>query len=158
MNRKMFCAGGCLHVVRIVALKSLHHCGAHSCRKVRIFSERLLSAAPSWIPVYVYVRSPERQPPVLPSVAGFYGDIVFCARLVRNRSRLLLGQSRIKRGRKTYRLGKNSRVSRPCDSVKTFVPPVVFRNSKPRNGHALVKHERHFLLKGHAVRHVSDFF
>ena len=137
MHCKMLCTRCSFHGLSI-SLESFYKCNTQAAGQIRIFSVSLMSASPSWITKNIYIGRPQGQSLVNVSVSLLGNSVVFCTGFGGNGICDFTNQIGVESCTKTNCLRKYSCLSSSCDSVKSFIPPVVCRNAQTLNGRCIV--------------------
>jgi hypothetical protein len=140
-------------IMRIVALHSGDVRNRHAAGQERILAVGFLSPAPARIPKDVHVGRPEIEPFHRARIALLHRFVVLDAAFDTDRLRHLVNGRSVECGGERDRLGEFRRAF-GRNSVKRLAPPVVSRNSEPRNRARVVDELRGLFLQRHAAHQV----
>ena len=149
VNSKVLCTSSNLKVILVMSLKTFNIANTHTSCKIRIFTKSLLTSSPSWITENIYIRRPECKSLINICIIVLLLHIIFCSSFCRNCICNFLSQIFIKCGSKTNCLWENCSHTSSCNTVKTFIPPIICLDTKTFNSCCMVKCLRNFLIKSH---------
>ena len=150
MDGKMLGTGMQLVIffIAVEALQALYYVYSHNTCQIWVFSISFNSSSPSGIAIDVNGRRPHGQS-LITFVASFRGWFcVFGTCFVGYGDKNMLQCIRIERGSHADGLREDGRVSAACDSVESFVPPVVAFDIQSVDGCGVVHHQRYFFFQG----------
>src|SRR5262245_38378964 len=142
VNGKVLGSGNDLQVFGIVALQAGYESNADAAGEKRIFSVRFLAAAPARVAKDVDVGRPKGQAVVAAGIAVLDSVVVLGASFGGDDIGHAMNQIRVPGSGEADGLRENGGVSGASDAVQTFVPPVIGRNAKARDGARDVLHLR----------------
>ena len=128
----------CREHILAVALKSLYEGHAETGRKIRIFSVGLMASSPSRVTEDIDVRAPECKSLIDVPVALFARSIVLGTGFGRDNLRDFSEKFFVKHSRQADRLREHGRRSRTGNTMETFVPPVICRNTETIDGRCAI--------------------
>ena len=156
MNSEMLAARRGFQVFS-AALQSFDEADAEPGGQIGILSVGFMSPSPARVTKNVDVRAPDGQAFIDIPVSVAALSVVFCPRLIRNNVSDFLLKVLIKHGSQADGLRKNRGGTGTGNTVKHFIPPVIGRNSKPRDRGCVIFQLRGFLLKRHAAYQLFGF-
>src|SRR5882762_1128910 len=118
----MFRRGHDFKVARIITLQTFDESDSQSRSEIRVFTVRLLSAAPARVAKDVDIRTPISQTLVAGVLVMAQELVMFGAGLGRNYVGNLMHEIGVPGGGEPNRLRKNSRIAGARDAVQALVP------------------------------------